>query len=90
ALQVHHFWPLTTARQKQRFRDQFVRPHLADKHRPFDAATPSKVVDHQHRFRPPLFVIARKSGRFWVIRDHVFADEFTSDIDRPLRSNLTA
>ncbi|ENM3765619.1 DEAD/DEAH box helicase [Vibrio cholerae] len=81
AVQVHQFWSLNTPRQKQQFHDQFVRPHLADKHRPFEAATPAKVVDHQYRFRPPLFVIARKSGRFWTIRDKVFADEFASPTD---------
>ncbi|CSD07857.1 helicase-like protein [Vibrio cholerae] len=37
AVQVHQFWPLNTPRQKQQFHDQFVRPHLADKHRPTDA-----------------------------------------------------
>ncbi|MDQ2189555.1 MULTISPECIES: DEAD/DEAH box helicase [unclassified Vibrio] len=73
--QVHEFWPLTTKKQKQVFHDQFVRPHLADKHRPFDQSSPSKVVAHQHRFRPPQFVIARKVRRFWKMRDKIFEDE---------------
>lgn len=73
--QVHEFWPLTTKKQKQTFKDQFVRPHLADKHRPFEEASPTKVVSHQHRFRPPQFVIARKVGRFWKMRDKIFEDE---------------
>lgn len=74
--QVHEFWSLTTKKQKQNFKDQFVRPHLADRHRPFEEASPSKVVAHQHRFRPPQFVIARKVGRFWKMRDKIFEDEF--------------
>ncbi|MCG9545571.1 DEAD/DEAH box helicase [Vibrio sp. Isolate33] len=73
--QVHEFWSLTTKKQKQNFKDQFVRPHLADRHRPFEEASPSKVVAHQHRFRPPQFVIARKVGRFWKMRDKIFEDE---------------
>ncbi|WP_373958428.1 DEAD/DEAH box helicase [Vibrio gigantis] len=73
--QVHEFWSLTTKKQKQSFKDQFVRPHLADRHRPFEEASPSKVVAHQHRFRPPQFVIARKVGRFWKMRDKIFEDE---------------
>ncbi|WP_194090479.1 DEAD/DEAH box helicase [Vibrio hibernica] len=73
--QVHEFWPLTTKKQKQNFADQFVRPHLADRHRPFEESSPTKVVNHQHRFRLPLFIIARKSGRFWKIRDKIFSDE---------------
>ncbi len=76
--QVSEFWSLNTKKQKQTFHQQFVRPHLADKHRPFEPASPAKVVDHQHRFRPPQFVIARKSGRFWKMRDKIFADELTN------------
>lgn len=73
--QVHQFWSLATKKQKQSFLDQFVRPHLADKHRPFDATSPTKVVNNQHRFRLPQFVIARKVGRFWKMRDKIFDDE---------------
>lgn len=74
---VSEFWSLTTKKQKQTFLSRFVRPHLADKHREFDAASPTKVVHNQHRFRPPAFVIARKSGRFWKLRDKIFDDELT-------------
>lgn len=72
---VHEFWSLNTKKQKQTFKNQFVRPHLADKHRPFEEASPTKVVANQHRFRLPQFVIARKSGRFWKLRDKIFEDE---------------
>ncbi|THE62259.1 DEAD/DEAH box helicase [Vibrio parahaemolyticus] len=71
---VHEFWSLNTKKQKQTFKDQFVRPHLADKHRPFEEASPTRVVANQHRFRLPQFVIARKSGRFWKLRDKIFED----------------
>ncbi|WP_229622824.1 DEAD/DEAH box helicase [Vibrio parahaemolyticus] len=72
---VHEFWSLNTKKQKQTFKDQFVRPHLADKHRPFEEASSTRVVANQHRFRLPQFVIARKSGRFWKLRDKIFEDE---------------
>ncbi|HAS6722605.1 TPA: DEAD/DEAH box helicase [Vibrio parahaemolyticus] len=72
---VHEFWSLNTKKQKQTFKDQFVRPHLSDKHRPFEEASPTRVVANQHRFRLPQFVIARKSGRFWKLRDKIFEDE---------------
>ncbi len=75
--QVHEFWALTTKAQKKRFLEQFVRPHLADRHRPFDATSPTKVVNNQHRFRMPQFIIARKSGRFWKLRDKIFDDELS-------------
>ncbi len=73
--QVHEFWSLTTKKQKQNFAEQFVRPHLADRHRPFEHSSATKVVQNQHRFRLPLFIIARKTGRFWKMRDKVFAEE---------------
>ncbi|MBD1556451.1 DEAD/DEAH box helicase [Vibrio sp. S9_S30] len=75
--QVHQFWSLTTKKQKENFQKAFVRPHLADRHRPFEESSPTKVVNHQHRFRLPQFVIARKVGRFWKMRDKIFDDELT-------------
>lgn len=73
--QVHEFWSLSTKKRKEAFYKQFVRPHLADRHRPFNESSPTRVVANQHRFRLPLFVIARKSGRFWKMRDKIFEDE---------------
>ena len=73
--QVHEFWSLNTRKQKERFHKQFVRPHLADHHRPFTESSPTRIVNNQHRFRLPQFIIARKSGRFWKLRDKIFADE---------------
>ncbi|MCL9781932.1 DEAD/DEAH box helicase [Vibrio sp. S4M6] len=77
-VQVHEFWSLTTKKQKQTFKEKFVRSHLADKHRPFDDHSPTKVERNQHRFRPPQFIIARKAGRFWKIRDKIFEEELIS------------
>ncbi|MGF1779012.1 DEAD/DEAH box helicase [Vibrio nomapromontoriensis] len=73
--QVSEFWSLNTKKQKALFLAKFVRPHLADKHREFDATSPTKIVNNQHRFRLPTFIIARKSGRFWKLRDKIFSDE---------------
>ncbi|MDG3087941.1 DEAD/DEAH box helicase [Vibrio hannami] len=73
--QVHEFWSLNTKSQKERFYKQFVRSHLADRHRPFTESSPTRVVNNQHRFRLPQFVIARKTGRFWKLRDRIFEDE---------------
>ncbi|CAM3585028.1 type I restriction enzyme EcoKI subunit R [Vibrio aerogenes CECT 7868] len=75
--QVHEFWSVITKKQKSVFHQRFVRPHLADKHRPFHEQSAQKIVASQHRFRFPLFVIACKTGRFWKIRDKIFADELT-------------
>lgn len=76
--QVHEFWSLNTKAQKIRFYKQFVRSHLADRHRPFEETTALKIVNNQHRFRLPQFIIARKSGRFWKLRDRIFEDELNN------------
>ncbi len=70
--EIHEVWQMATKKQKLAFQERFVRPHLADRHRPFDETSASKIATHQHRFRPPTFVIARKQGRFWTIRDKIF------------------
>ncbi|GAM75436.1 ATP-dependent RNA helicase yejH [Vibrio ishigakensis] len=68
---------LGTQAQKRRFDASFVRSHLADKHQEFDGYSPTKAVRQQHRFRLPKFVIARKQGRFWALRDVIFENEFS-------------
>ncbi|MCE0492622.1 DEAD/DEAH box helicase [Vibrio salinus] len=72
---VSEYWNLRTKTQKARFMQYFVQIHLADKHRPFSALSPGKVVDNQHRFRLPKYIIASRKGRFWTIRDKIFSDE---------------
>ncbi len=74
---VHEYWNLRTKAQKARFMQYFVQMHLADKHRPFTELSPLKVVDNQHRFRLPKYVIASKNGRFWTIRDKIFEEELS-------------
>ncbi|MFD2179598.1 DEAD/DEAH box helicase [Veronia pacifica] len=70
--EVHEMWQLSTQKQKKDFLARFINPHLVDRHRPFTDTAPSKVVRSEHRLRPPDFVVARKNGRFWAIRDKIF------------------
>ncbi|OOE57141.1 ATP-dependent helicase [Salinivibrio sp. ML323] len=79
---LHEVWPLASKKQKQDFLARFVRPHLVDRHRPFDVTAPTKVTASQHRFRPPDFVIARKQGRFWHLRQKIFDVENFISQDR--------
>ncbi|PQJ88730.1 DEAD/DEAH box helicase [Aliivibrio sifiae] len=72
--ELHEVWQMTTKKQKQLFLNNFVRPHLVDRHRPFEETTAIKIANNQHRFRPPSFVIARKQGKFWSIRDKIFEE----------------
>lgn len=70
--EINEVWPLWTKLQKNDFLNKFIRPHLIDRHRPFIDTAPTKIVKNQHRLRPPQIVIARKKGRFWVVRDKLF------------------
>jgi DNA repair protein RadD len=71
-VQLHEFWQLATKMQKTEFLKKFISVHLLDRHRPFIDTAATKVVKSQHRLRPPEVIIARKSGRFWRIRDKLF------------------
>ncbi|WP_019613848.1 DEAD/DEAH box helicase [Psychromonas ossibalaenae] len=70
--EINEFWQLSTKAHKSEFLNKFIRAHLIDRHRPFTDTAPSKIVNNEHRLRPPQVVIARKSGRFWTIRDKLF------------------
>ncbi len=70
--EISEFFTLSTKQQKADFLTFFIQRHLVDRHRPFIDTAPSKVVQQSHRLRPPDIVIARKKGRFWVIRDKLF------------------
>ncbi|EHN71101.1 DEAD/DEAH box helicase [Aliivibrio fischeri] len=72
--EIHEVWQLATKKQKELFLKSFVRPHLVDRHRPFEETAATKIANNQHRFRPPSFVIARKQGKFWSIRDKIFEE----------------
>ncbi|WP_318445873.1 DEAD/DEAH box helicase [Photobacterium leiognathi] len=70
--EINEVWTLSNKTQKQEFLKRFINPHLVDRHRPFTDTAPTKVVNNEHRLRPPEIVIARKNGRFWAIRDKLF------------------
>ena len=77
--EISEFFTLSTKQQKADFLTFFIQRHLVDRHRPFIDTAPSKVVQQSHRLRPPDIVIARKKGRFWVIRDKLFDVSLFSD-----------
>lgn len=72
ALKLTETWQLSTKAQKKAFLQKFINPHLIDRHRPFTATAPSKIIAEQHRLRSPQVIIARKQGYFWKIRDKLF------------------
>ena len=79
--QLNEVWQLATKTQKTEFLNKFISLHLIDRHRPFTDTAPTKVANNEHRLRPPEVIIARKSGRFWAIRDKLFdLDRYQTDV----------
>ncbi|WP_022940775.1 DEAD/DEAH box helicase [Psychromonas hadalis] len=78
--EIKQVWQLSSKAQKRDFLNQFIQPHLIDRHREFSDSAPTKVIKNQHRLRHPEIVIASKEGRFWRVRDKLFdLDYYTSD-----------
>ncbi|MCT8344697.1 DEAD/DEAH box helicase [Photorhabdus kleinii] len=63
---------LTTPAQRLAFEHQFLRQHQRAPAIPFDWKTASDIVRRQSLLRHPDFVVARKKGRFWQIREKIF------------------
>lgn len=63
---------LTTPAQRRLFEYQFLRQHQRAPAIPFNWKTASDIVHQQPLLRHPDFVVARKKGRFWQIREKIF------------------
>ncbi|MER2473639.1 DEAD/DEAH box helicase [Photorhabdus laumondii] len=63
---------LTTPAQRLAFEHQFLRQHQRAPAIPFSWKTASDIVHQQPLLRHPDFVVARKKGRFWQIREKIF------------------
>lgn len=68
-----HFFNNSSSLKK--FNINFLRSHLKRPEFATDIKTPQDVIDHQHLFRLPSFVIARKQDKFWKVTEKVFAEE---------------
>ncbi|MCG6200661.1 DEAD/DEAH box helicase [Psychromonas antarctica] len=79
--EINEVWPLSTKKHKTEFIRKFISTHLVDRHRPFTHTAATKIVNNQHRLRPPDIIIARKKGRFWGISDKLFDLDFYQNTD---------
>lgn len=70
--EVHFF---SNSSSIKKFNINFLRSHLKRPELAVDIKTPQDVIKHQHLFRLPSFVIARKQDRFWKITEKIFAEE---------------
>lgn len=68
-----HFFNNSSSIKK--FNINFLRSHLKRPELAIDIKTPQDVIQHQHLFRLPSYVIARKQDRFWKITEKIFAEE---------------
>lgn len=66
------WFALETAAQRRAFYAVFLRDHLRAPGAKWQPVTPNEVVDEQRRLRYPDFVVGRKVGRHWQLRDKLF------------------
>jgi DNA repair protein RadD len=59
----------------KKFNINFLRSHLKRPELALEIKTPQDVIQYQHLFRLPAFVIARKQDKFWKITEKVFSEE---------------
>ncbi|MBB3332617.1 DNA repair protein RadD [Halomonas campaniensis] len=66
------WFALETPAQRAAFAGAFLRDHLKAPGVPFRPATPAAVVAEQRRLRHPDFVVGRRVGRHWQVREKLF------------------
>ncbi|WP_445004942.1 DEAD/DEAH box helicase family protein [Halomonas mongoliensis] len=66
------WFALETPAQRGAFAAAFLRDHLRAPGVPFRPATPEEVVAERRRLRYPDFVVGRKVGRHWQVREKLF------------------
>ena len=66
------WFALETPAQRAAFAAAFLREHLRAPGMPFRPTTPEEVVAERRRLRHPDFVVGRKVGRHWQVREKLF------------------
>lgn len=61
----------------KRFEINFLRSHLRLPELRLNITSPTEVINMQHLYRMPVFVIARKQDKFWRITEKIFGEELT-------------
>lgn len=69
---LSEWFALETPAQRRAFYAVFLRRHLRAPGTSWQPVTPEDVVSEQHRLRHPDFVVGRKAGRHFQIRDKLF------------------
>ena len=69
---LDEWFALETPAQRGAFAAAFLRYHLRAPGTPWWPGSPQEVIDWQQRLRAPDFVIGRKVGRHWQVREKIF------------------
>ncbi|GAB2801995.1 DEAD/DEAH box helicase [Halomonas shantousis] len=69
---LDEWFALETPAQRGAFAAVFLRRHLRAPGPSWQPASPGEVIEAQQRLRAPDFVIGRKVGRYWQIREKLF------------------
>ncbi|MFI3246957.1 MAG: helicase-related protein, partial [Ferrimonas sp.] len=71
--ELNRLFSFDSTAQKGHFYHQFIRAHLKNPGQPLRFSDASDVIQHQHLFRHPDFVIARhEKKRFWKVIETLF------------------
>ncbi|CAM3401308.1 DEAD/DEAH box helicase family protein [Halomonas lysinitropha] len=69
---LSEWFALETPAQRAAFAAAFLRNHLRAPGVPFRPTTPEEVIAERRRLRHPDFVVGRKVGRQWQVREKLF------------------
>lgn len=69
---LDEWFALETAAQRKAFEAVFLRHHLRAPGVPWSPRSPQEVCAGQQRLRAPDFVVGRKVGRHWKVREKLF------------------
>ncbi|WP_052004260.1 DEAD/DEAH box helicase [Halomonas sp. PBN3] len=69
---LSEWFALETPAQRGAFAAAFLRQHLRAPGVPFRPVTPEEVVAERRRLRHPDFVVGRRVGRHWQVREKLF------------------
>ncbi|RCV90222.1 ATP-dependent helicase [Billgrantia montanilacus] len=69
---LSEWFALETLAQRAAFGAVFLRDHLRAPGVPWRPTSPDEVVAEQRRLRAPDFVVGRKMGRHWQVREKLF------------------
>jgi DNA repair protein RadD len=72
ANELKEYFYLDSRERRQAFYHGFARVHLRVPELNLDVRRVDDVLAHRGRYRPPLYLIARKRERYWAIREKIF------------------